>query len=680
MWLFEWWPYAIAHRLNLFITHLVWAPAGFNLASMTSIPVLALIAYPLTRTVGLVPAYNAIALMAPVSAALCAFALCRYLTRRFWPSILGGYVFGFSAYMLGQLLGHLCLAMVFAIPLMALLGAARLNGDLGRLWFVILLALTLAVQFLVDMEVFATAIVFGAIALAAMIYYSPPAGRNVYRREIPLLLGSICLAALILSPYLYYYFAFPQLRQPFWPTERFSADLINFFVPTPANLLGDNGLMRSISKRFAAGIMESGAYVPIAIVPIVVSWARANWNDPRSKALLAALIVAVVASLGPWLHVGGSPIVIMPWIAMVRLPLFEHMLPARLPVFIFLALSVIAALWLSDPRFARGTKSAAAGAIVLLMLPNPGAGFWTTALEAPAFFANGDCHRYLQPQDVVLTLPWGERGSSMLWQAECGMCFRNVGGWTGTHRFAIRRWPIVGYFLGAQDLPDPGLQLKAFIASTGVSALVVDDNGLGAQRWNSLLESLDFPRVRVSGVSLYRIAPGLLDQYRSMTGVEMERRANRARFEILLRAADRYIESGNDPRQLSVNKLADLSLLPADWRAESGITANLLAAAVDNDHFSLAEYGSYSGMEGLISEYRGRASAIYYPFPHLLWEPRTPPWPIRAVRAILIPPAAGPVDGESMSFLAVTFTRAQLHAGAAATAVPVAQLGLDGGR
>ena len=58
IWLMKWWPYAIGHHLNPFFTNYVWAPVGFNFAWMTSIPLVALAAAPLTYTIGLIPTYN----------------------------------------------------------------------------------------------------------------------------------------------------------------------------------------------------------------------------------------------------------------------------------------------------------------------------------------------------------------------------------------------------------------------------------------------------------------------------------------------------------------------------------------------------------------------------------------------------------------------------------------------
>src|SRR6516164_8882751 len=102
MWLLRWWPYAIAHRLNPIFTHVIWAPAGFDLAWTTSMPLAALAAAPVTAAFGPVVAYNILCIASPVLAAWSGFLLCRHITRDYLAAWVGGYVFGFSAYMLAE--------------------------------------------------------------------------------------------------------------------------------------------------------------------------------------------------------------------------------------------------------------------------------------------------------------------------------------------------------------------------------------------------------------------------------------------------------------------------------------------------------------------------------------------------------------------------------------------------
>ena len=49
VWCFEWWPFAIAHRLAAFHPRVMWAPEGMDLAwGATSVPLLSVMAAPVT--------------------------------------------------------------------------------------------------------------------------------------------------------------------------------------------------------------------------------------------------------------------------------------------------------------------------------------------------------------------------------------------------------------------------------------------------------------------------------------------------------------------------------------------------------------------------------------------------------------------------------------------------------
>src|SRR6266481_2049928 len=165
MWFFKWWMFSLSHRLNPFVTDLVWAPAGINLAWTAFVPLPSLISIPLQLTVGEPATYNIIATLALPLAAFSAFLLCRRVTGAFWPSILGGYIFGFSPYMLGQVLEHLVLVAVFPVPLIALLALKRLDGEISPRRFAISLAALLTIQFLCSVEIFATVTMVGGFAL-----------------------------------------------------------------------------------------------------------------------------------------------------------------------------------------------------------------------------------------------------------------------------------------------------------------------------------------------------------------------------------------------------------------------------------------------------------------------------------------------------------------------------------
>ena len=86
-----WWPYAVLKHLNPFITHVIWAPDGFNLGCSNFDPLAGIALAPITLLAGPVAAYNIGMLIAPALSAWSAYILCRLISGRFWPALVGGY-------------------------------------------------------------------------------------------------------------------------------------------------------------------------------------------------------------------------------------------------------------------------------------------------------------------------------------------------------------------------------------------------------------------------------------------------------------------------------------------------------------------------------------------------------------------------------------------------------------
>src|SRR5579862_5503867 len=165
MWSLLWWPHAIAHGHDPFAANVVWAPHGVDLSWVTSSPTLSFILAPLSETVGVVFAYNFAALAAPPLAAWTTFLLARRLTGNIPASLVAGFLFGFSPYVISQSVSHVNLSCVFLIPLAGLLPVRFFQGDVARGRYTALLALVLVLQFGISTEVFAT------LALLAIVMF-----------------------------------------------------------------------------------------------------------------------------------------------------------------------------------------------------------------------------------------------------------------------------------------------------------------------------------------------------------------------------------------------------------------------------------------------------------------------------------------------------------------------------
>ncbi len=348
MWGLVWWPHALQQHLNPFFTDTIWAPTGINLTWTTTIPGASLLAYPITASFGPIVSYNIWCLLAPALAAWTAFILCRHLVSSFWPSLLGGYVFGFSPYVLAQMRGHLFLVLIFPVPIVVYLTLRRFQNSLQHWRFVFLLALTLSLQFCFSTEIFATMTIFGAAAII-IARFTLPADRvgSLYSTAWSIVLG-YALTALILSPFIYSLFAYGYPHGPLSFSEEYSADLVNFLVPTPMNYLGGSSLLIRISQRFRGNLSEIGSYVGIILGSITCLYAVSNWKKGTTKLLIVSLLVICVAALGEVVHIAGISTIPGPWAPFARLPFLEHALPVRFMVYAFLVLAMICALYFAN--------------------------------------------------------------------------------------------------------------------------------------------------------------------------------------------------------------------------------------------------------------------------------------------------------------------------------------------
>src|SRR3984957_1013367 len=302
MWFFNWWRFSLAHGLNPFVTDLVWAPLGINLTWTTFVPLPAWVSIPLQVTVGEPATYNAMISLALPLAAFSAFLLCRRVTGTFWPSVLGGYIFGFSPYMLGQALEHLVLIAVFPVPLIALFTLRKLDSEISARRFAILLAALLIIQFLCFPEIVATVTIVGGIALLLALALFDGGIRARLLGLIPPAAAGYVIAGMVLSPYLYLmlFRGFPH--DSVWQAGNYSADLLAFLVPTQTVMLGTARAAVTISQTFKGGISENGVYRGIPTILFGEMLRRRYWREPMGKFLTILFVVLAIAAMGPSLH------------------------------------------------------------------------------------------------------------------------------------------------------------------------------------------------------------------------------------------------------------------------------------------------------------------------------------------------------------------------------------------
>ncbi len=639
IWAITWWPFAISHWLNPFLSKIIFAPGGTNLAWTTTVPFASLLLWPISVKYGSLAAYNCFSLLAPAFAAWGAFILCRHLTRAFWPANVGAYIFGFSSYMLGQTLGgHLHLTCVFLVPMVLYFVVRWFDGTLSSSRAAILIGVTLAALFYLSVEIFVTTTLFGGLTWLLAL----EATKNPVRRRLVELFGVLACgyaaALLLVSPYIYYLIAYGLPHGEIWDTLQFSADLLNYVIPTDANALGAFGPLRRISTAFPGNIFERTAYLGPVLIGVTIVYAYHHWKEPFDRVLSDVLLVVVVLSFGPELHIGGHQLIGMPGKLFAIMPLIDKALPVRFTMFAVLTVAIITSLWFASSGASIAKKSIVAILIVIFSIPNMDAHYWVSESNTPSFFSAGLYKKYLRPGEIVMVTPCWILGNSMLWQAQSDMYFRMAGGYTGPLPVKYKRWPVMRALSEFTYLPDPKAQVMSFLARHQVSAVIVSDTDPDGSLWQKWLPSSVGAPIEVGGVKLYRIPSSAIIQYRGVSAAEAERQADSALFDGLLIAAAEYKAQGRKAELLTPFRAERLDLIPSSWvpgavwvpdwlvgtkfdmtRDSKGrIYRGVWLGYVDKVFLGIGIKGTYTGLRPIIDRYRSYAYRIYFPYPHKL--------------------------------------------------------------
>jgi hypothetical protein len=506
MWALAWWPHAIAHGLNPFVTHYEWSPTGVNLAQGTMIPAAAIAMAPFTALFGPLFSYNAISIASPALSAFTAYLLCRRLVKRELPAVAGGFLFGFSSYEFAQLLGHLHLVMIFLIPVMVHVALRRVDREISRRAYLGWMALLLLVQMGLSTELLAECVMLGMLLLIVARYLT---GRSE-RERIDGLIGETIAAGLIAivlgSPFLYYA-VFSGGFQPGDPEllNVYALDLTNLFFPTLVTWLGHHDFQTLWSTYEQGNMAEADGYLSI---PILVAFAAWFFTEGRrgvlGKLLAIAVGVSVVMALGTHLHVAGKETVALPFDLVKNVAVFDNMIPSRIVLFAVLAIAIGVAAWLAETGGHAFGRWLLVMVGVVMLFPNLSPSLYGVPPYNPSFFNTGLYRSYLKRNETVLVLPFAHNDVSPLWQAETGFYFYMPEGYVlASIPRAFETQPgVVEMF---DNVAPAAPTLEAFIHAHAVSHVVVDPTQAGP--WPALLAQLGLHGQPVGGVLLYTV-PG----------------------------------------------------------------------------------------------------------------------------------------------------------------------------
>lgn len=504
MWGLSWWPHAIAHGLNPFVTHYLWSPTGVNVAQAAMIPTAAIAMAPVTALAGSFVSYNILSIASPVLSALTAYLLCRRLVHRELPAVAGGYLFGFSSYEFVQLTGHLNLTLVFLIPVMVHIVLRRVDREISRRAYLIGMALLLVLQAGLSTELLAVSIGFGAVLLVSARCLAPPPQRWRISGLIGETIAAGILALVLGAPFFYYAILSGGLQSfnaAYW--DIFGLDFLNLFFPTATTWLGHYDF-QSLGGSYEIGsIMEADGYLGTLLIAAFMLWVfRAKRESPvLVRLLLIAASLGLVVTLGAHLHIAGHQTVTLPFAWIDHLPVLANLVPSRMALFTTLAISIGVAAWLAMTTGRVIGRWLVVLLAAVMIFPNVTRSIYGVSPPNPRFFSSATYRRYLRRGETVLILPFGAGDQSTFWQAETGFYFYMPGGYVSNFVPPSFNSPVVDQLIH-NNLPSIP-ELGSFIRQHSVSHVVVDLARAGS--WPGVMAQLGFHGQAVGGVLLYAV-------------------------------------------------------------------------------------------------------------------------------------------------------------------------------
>jgi hypothetical protein len=441
-WFLAWPAFALSHLHSLLFTTWIGYPSGVNLATNTSMPLLGALAWPVTKLAGPVASYNFVLRLGFAASATSAFWVLRHWTPWTPAAFIGGLVYGFSPYMVGEGLGHAFAMFVPLPPLIFLVVEELVVVQARPAWQAgVGLGVLVVAQCYISTEILITTCLFAVLATAVVAVARP---RSVLRHARHGLAG-VGYAAAVVIPLCGYavWFAFRGPQHIVGPPHSvaalapYHADLLSAVIPTQSEYVTPFGLWGIGNRLTGYDITETGAYIGIPLL-IALVFIVVRYRDEARMRVAALLGVAAFAlSLGARLLVDGFDTHIpLPFAVLTHLPVLQGLVAGRFSLYTGFFAAVVLAIGLGRlhgtlrgrrPAIRRGVPLAVAAVCLLPLVPNfP---YHEVSPDVPAYFTSPAVDQ-IPAGSVVLGYPYPYTPDvqAMLWEADAGMRFKIIGG------------------------------------------------------------------------------------------------------------------------------------------------------------------------------------------------------------------------------------------------------------
>jgi hypothetical protein len=435
-WTLAWTPFALSHGVNPMFSHWVNVPYGANYAANVAIPLLALIASPVTAVWGPVAATNFIISFAFFANAVAGYCFVRHWTRWRPAAFFGGLLFGFSPYVVAEGLAHLHTMFVAFVPfIFIVLDEIIVRQRYSPRIMGVVLGLLVIAQYFVSTEVLATTAVLVLIALVLVVLLNTDRVRDHVFPALRALGIALAVAVVVLAYPVWYSTRGPLHYTLTIPFGQYQADLLGAVIPTSNQLISPTAAT-AISDHFANNLSENAAYIGIPLLLLLIGCVAVC---RRSKVVVVAFLLTLCA----YMLSLGSPLLIdnhdtgfrLPGAIFHHLPLFTGAALARFAVFVFLFAALVTGIalerlrrWSRWPAAWAGLAVSVGVAVAALVPLLPSLPYPQVSVDTPSFFTTTAVNT-IPEGSVAVVYPATSTtdADAMLWQASAGMRFKIPG-------------------------------------------------------------------------------------------------------------------------------------------------------------------------------------------------------------------------------------------------------------
>lgn len=521
-WFLAWLPHALSHGLNPLETHLANAPYGANLMWNTALLTAGLLLWPVTATAGPVFACNLLLFGCLAANVPAAYLLTRRLAGPTRTALALAVGYGICPFVGVQAVEHVNFALAAFPPVLLALLYDLLTGARSPRRTGVLVGLLSVAQLLYGEEELAITALGLALAVLWLVARQRVWLRAQLRRLATAGGTAVAVALPLVAPFLAWQFFGPQrIHPPLYPSNRYSIDLTNLALPTPAAML--HVVVSPVVWTWSGGVVEADGYL-LPLVLLLLACRRRWRGNPVAATALAVGVTAALLALGTPLHFAGQQLPVPGLALLLRpIPVLSQIVVTRLTLLCWLAGLVILAVAASGPAAPRGNgayRFAGLALGVALLAPSWPIAVYYAVLPTGFTGARAAVH----PGDTVEFAPTtgpGVAGNPMLWQALTGFDWRMYTTYLISpqeeHRVhgGYSKFPCLDTFIGYtnsyarllayQRLACPA-NLRAELLAAGITVLVDGPSGDQGYFGHKIRLVLGPPQ-RIGDLFVWRLRP-----------------------------------------------------------------------------------------------------------------------------------------------------------------------------